>query len=392
MITTCASCRMNLAVTVADLRVGQGYVRCGRCNRVFNALLTLADDQEEEQDADAAATGTTTVPALEDPEPETEAPEEIIMEAPSEEALAEEPPAEVPAVDDADEDLELEIDDEVEEVEDEETSWERITPVNPLPTHEVDVVESQATGTFETIVLEGEGFLQTEEHVDEVEVDLQLREFARQIDTREAAAADDDADLQVDEQTGENIVLEDETPPELDADAAVGNPRRQHWGWWLASAALALALTAQMIHHGRQALVAHPWFERPMKALYGTFGVNLEPKWDLRAYDLRQLGAEAQAGSGEKITVRATVHNRSVNSQPPPKIRVVLQDRFGNALSTTDISPTQYLQRTAPARMAPDQRLDAMLSLDDPGRQAVGFELDACLPGADGRLHCSNDR
>jgi predicted Zn finger-like uncharacterized protein len=376
MITTCASCRMNLAVTVADLRVGQGYVRCGRCNRVFNALLTLADDQEEEQDADAAATGTTTVPALEDPEPEDEAPEEVIIETPPEEL-----PAELPAIEDEDEE------------EDDET-WERITPVNPLPTHEVDVVESQATGTFETIVLEGDGFLQTEEHVDEMEVDLQLREFARQIDSREAAAAEHDGDVQVDEHTGENIVLEDEaeTQAELDADAAVGNPRRQHWGWWLASAALALALTAQMIHHGRQALVAHPWFERPMRALYGTFGVNLEPKWDLRAYDLRQLGAEAQSGTGEKIVVRATVHNRSLNSQPPPKIRVVLQDRFGNALSTTDIAPTEYLQRTAPARMAADQRLDAMLSLDDPGRQAVGFELDACLPGADGRLHCSNDR
>jgi hypothetical protein len=72
-------------------------------------------------------------------------------------------------------------------------------------------------------------------------------------------------------------------------------------------------------------------------------------------------------------------------------IRVTLQDRFGNALSTHAIPPQDYLRGEAPARMKPDQRIDAELTLDDPNKQAVGFELDACLPGADGRLHCSTD-
>ena len=44
MFTTCPACRMNLAVTATDLRLGQGYVRCGRCERVFNALMSLAED------------------------------------------------------------------------------------------------------------------------------------------------------------------------------------------------------------------------------------------------------------------------------------------------------------------------------------------------------------
>ncbi len=46
MFTTCPSCALNLAVTAADLRVGQGYVRCGRCVSVFNALISLADEAE----------------------------------------------------------------------------------------------------------------------------------------------------------------------------------------------------------------------------------------------------------------------------------------------------------------------------------------------------------
>ena len=125
--------------------------------------------------------------------------------------------------------------------------------------------------------------------------------------------------------------------------------------------------------------------------MYSLFGVQLEPRWDLKAYDLRQLGGEAMPGDAAKIVLRATVQNRAASSQPPPLIRVTLQDRFGNALSTTAVAPQDYLRGAAPSRIAADQRLDAQLTLDDPNRQAVGFELDACLPDGAGKLHCSSD-
>ncbi len=73
MFTTCPSCRMNLAVTVADLRVGQGYVRCGRCERVFNSLMSLAEDVDPEEQSDLAAHGTASMPALEFSEDEADA-------------------------------------------------------------------------------------------------------------------------------------------------------------------------------------------------------------------------------------------------------------------------------------------------------------------------------
>ena len=72
-------------------------------------------------------------------------------------------------------------------------------------------------------------------------------------------------------------------------------------------------------------------------------------------------------------------------------IRVILQDRFGNALSTHAIGPQDYMNGPVPSRMKPDQRIDAELNLEDPNHQAVGFELDACLPDASRQLHCSND-
>jgi len=50
MFTVCPKCTLTLALTANDLRVGQGYVRCGRCSNVFNALLKLS---EAPPDADA---------------------------------------------------------------------------------------------------------------------------------------------------------------------------------------------------------------------------------------------------------------------------------------------------------------------------------------------------
>jgi hypothetical protein len=278
---------------------------------------------------------------------------------------------------------------------------------------DMDVVETMATGTFETIVLEGDSVLQTEEHVDEQEVDLQLREIADQIDADELAQLRQG--LRVEEHSGENLeidyadhaVIEPDFEPEyesefeseseseeplfIDADTFSPVRGRAHWAWVAATAALLLLLLTQIVHHHRQQLVSLSALQGPLQGLYGLFGVRLDPRWDLNAYDLRQLGGEAPGGTATTVVVRASVHNRARHSQPPPMIRVQLQDRFGNTLSTVAVAPQDYLRTAPPARMRPDQRLDAELTVEDPQGQAVGFELDACLPGGDGKLHCSTD-
>jgi predicted Zn finger-like uncharacterized protein len=344
MFTTCPACRSNLAVSAADLRVGQGYVRCGRCDKVFNALLMLSDDLEDDEQS-GHATGTTTMPVLDDPGEEIPADELVVA------ASADTQPEPSAAA---------------------------------TPDYNVDVVESQATGTFETIVLEGEGFLQTEEHVDEGIVDAQLQELTRQIDDSAAQATHPD----------EEIILEtkdEAAEEEFDADAAVGNRRRRHWLWWLVAFVLALALAAMLLHNNRQALVARPWLERPVKSFYALFGVTVEPRWDVKAYDVRRLGGDAVADINNSFTVQASIRNRADVAQPPPVIRAELQDQYGNIVSTTHIPPSEYLLNAAPARMAPDQRFDTTLRLSDPTGKATGFQLDACLPVTEGRFRCSLD-
>ena len=51
----------------------------------------------------------------------------------------------------------------------------------------VKVIENRSTGTFETIVLEGDSATQTEEQVDQAEVEQQLQQIADRIDADELA-------------------------------------------------------------------------------------------------------------------------------------------------------------------------------------------------------------
>ena len=121
------------------------------------------------------------------------------------------------------------------------------------------------------------------------------------------------------------------------------------------------------------------------------FGITLVPRWDLAAYEVHQLGAQAAGHAGE-ITVRASVRNDARQPQPLPLLRVTLLDRFGNRLASRDVAPRAYLPATvAGSSLPPGERVDAQMAFVDPGKNAVGFEIDACLPAPSARVHCAND-
>jgi hypothetical protein len=313
------------------------------------------------------------------------------------------------------------------------------------PTEATGENEVLRTGTFETIVLEGDAITQTEETVAESEVDAQLQALVQRFDavretdvdtdgeinalwpgdgggaTGLAAAHDDldlsdapDFDLDEDESSNPRTISQelaasliesarapDPAPaqplepvplsddPLWQPDDATHAPRR--WAWLAGAAALALLLPGQVVHHFREDLAAQSGIAAPLTAVYRVFHVTLEPRWDLSAYEVRQLGADAVPGTTPQIAVRASVRNRAARAQPAPLLRVVLQDRFGKELATRDIAPADYLRGGLPAKLGADQRIDASLTLPDPGQNAVGFEIDACLRSARGVLRCASD-
>ena len=163
---------------------------------------------------------------------------------------------------------------------------------------------------------------------------------------------------------------------------------------WRAGAGVALlVLLAQIVNHYRDRLAATARLHRPLTALYASLGVPLVPRWDLRAYEVRQLGASVEPTSSGVITVRASIKNTAPQPQPLPLLRVTLQDRFGNRIAARDVAPPSYLPHAPPASalLSAGERIDAEMGFVDPGANAVGFEIDACLPTSGGEVTCAND-
>jgi predicted Zn finger-like uncharacterized protein len=427
MFTVCPKCALTLVVTATDLKVGQGYVRCGRCSNVFNALVAITEERHGTPAPQATAAPPPSPPP---PEPDSE---EIEFELEPEPEP--EPEPESPAEDVSDEALEFNA---------------NATDLNAVFVEPRPGPHDVASGTFETIVLEaGESPPESEDSPtlprEGSMLDLAGADAANDRSADAPQAANDPAlpaGEPADSRSGgfdrsrietprarapaapptasprhspppsvaqeieawkAGQALEAEAEGDLDliesaTDVPAPRPSRRPLVLWSAGvAAFALLLVLQLVHHNRRDLALDPRFGAPLTRIYGALGLTLVPRWDLARYDVRQLGASAEAAPGGEsvLTVRASVQNGAENPQPLPLLRVTVQDRFGNRIASRDIAPAAYAPRGqggASALLDAGQRVDAEIRLADPGPNAVGFELDACLVGEGGRIACANDQ
>ena len=181
---------------------------------------------------------------------------------------------------------------------------------------------------------------------------------------------------------------------ELSAPSAFEAPEGpRRWPLLAAAVLLAVALAAQAAHHWREDLSRNPALGPWVLRAYGLLGLELPAPADLSAFELRQLGAASEPNQSGRIKVRASIVNRAPFAQPYPILRLTLQDRFGSTIGARELRPAEYLpggESTASGLLGPAQRADAEVAFVDPGRDAVGFELDICVAEAAG-LRCSAD-
>jgi predicted Zn finger-like uncharacterized protein len=164
----------------------------------------------------------------------------------------------------------------------------------------------------------------------------------------------------------------------------------QRWPWVAGVSALAFLLLLQIVHSQRDALVRSPSLGPPIAGVYAFLGLSMLAPTDLSAYELRQWGAASDPNEANRLMLRASIVNRAPYAQPFPLLRLTLQDRFGGTLGLRDIGPADYLPGAGVGGLlGPGERADALIRIVDPGPEAVGFELDVCLP-ATGGVRCSN--
>lgn len=512
MFTVCPKCALTLVVTAADLRVAQGYVRCGRCSNVFNALSRLSEDrqagsavapqpepapapkpaaapppppQQQRTDTTSRSKALQTPPPA--PEPmrygdDTEIPEEdlefnpdatditkvfveqppspkftaatgtfkaIRMEAEDaarvEEELArtderEGPAHEPDSFDPIDTQVDVEIDPDLlatmAHLND--NRQERLNPTPEAefpPTPPKPTNSTSATGTMQALVAPKPPapkplLLQPPiEQPPQAPQPMRLAERAKARAEAAKTGADPTKALEAKAKADSRQRADSKPKPEAPQPAAAFGPddtrgtpietaaalrdvlvpRKRPYtaeslsgeqptsffaGMWTAgSAILLLMLLIQIVHHYRHDLAANATFNGPLTSVYAVLGIPIVPRWDLAAYEVRQLGASSEAGTPGQITVRASVKNGARQAQPLPLLRVTLQDRFGNRIASRDVAPKSYLPRAIPSSslLSAGQRIDAEMAFVDPGANAVGFEIDACLPAPGGGIACSND-
>lgn len=447
MFTRCPSCNATFRVTAAVLQMAEGDVRCGACGVVFNALQTLVD---EWSGADASASALTQpdpppaaavpghTPGTGDPlefnVPENEWQRYFItaLEPSSRPELRAEPGL---GADFDGPDAALSADGQAAASVAVDEPAGQIVPTEAAPVTSLDE-ETADTNTWQAFLQEdapardiddldesddAPAFVISDEAVPGQQHQVLIRGRSERADAPEAhapAAEDglrpldgpalvaievgvetDDGEAQqqppFEQPPGEpapapETVLDWGPPPNFpDRDQAAP----AHGGRWLAaSLAAALLLAGQAAHFQRDSLAADPTYGATVRGFYGRLGLNLYPAWPLNAYEVRGAKAIAENSAPEALDIVAEIAVSGTQAVGLPMVRVVLRDRWSNAVASGVFGAARFLTEAAPPSQvyAPGTIIPVQITLKDPGTTAQGYELDVCVPNRVAGLQCKS--
>ncbi|HEY5558796.1 MAG TPA: DUF3426 domain-containing protein [Steroidobacteraceae bacterium] len=368
MYTQCPDCATVFRVTADALRAAQGDVRCGICSTTFNALENLS-----EQSFEPAA------PETDSPSPDDSM---TVEELPGSEniELSEEQAMEFHG-DDADLDR-LFVIESPEPAKFDPAAVAASLSVSEPPANDNDL---DRTDEHPILVLdEQDEREEPEETVEPVEsIVLAAEEPAKPYGAPRILIPDEMRKRLAEEAAARSAFLSD-----FGEEESTESGRR--WPWAVGVAILLLLFAAQVVHSQRDQLIQKPGLGPVIAATYVLLGLPLAVATDLSAYELHQWGAASDPNETDRLLLRASIVNRAAYAQPYPLLRLALQDRFGATLGVRDIEPEDYLPGSGtPGLLGPGQRADAEVRIVDPGMEAVGFEMDVCVPAAAG-VRCAN--
>jgi len=156
---------------------------------------------------------------------------------------------------------------------------------------------------------------------------------------------------------------------------------------WLAILVLALLLLAQLVDVYRQPLSQNAVIGPSLQALYARLGRPLGAAASPSDWGVGALNVTTDPDSAGALSITGSLTNGAGLVQPWPMLRVVLTDRFGEALRSRDFKPADYLPAgQAGTALAPGLSARFRLDIVDPGAEAVGFSLTPCLDVSAGRV------
>ena len=447
MYTNCPECGTVFRISTNDLRVAEGYVRCGHCSATFNALGSLTDELPPtmtlrqltlptEPETDPASPAELAAAADDEPSPVSEdslefnIPEDNWSNFFESEAAGE--PAPAPRV--------------LSEAEDDEDREDK----HELPAPQVEVGDGigsatvDQAGLFRALSAEAadsaqdsvQDSAQDPVHNSVQDEDADWRELLAEVPDDEAAPepvyviSDEPSAQSHPAHSGETGLPEPpwEPPAPLPADfaadltdSAIGQFERRReprppplnppfvwrpptppipartgrdWAYRAGSVLLGLLLVIQVLHFQRDELATNPAITAAIQRSYAALDLPLWPAWDLRSYELRNSEAVADRTSRGALDILARIVIVGNDNVGLPLVRVTLRDRFGRSIGSRVFQPAEYLAGSAGPRepVPPGTMIPVEISLKDPGPDAQGFDVDVCVLRRREGLLCRADR
>ncbi len=416
MYTSCPECGTVFRIATNDLRVAEGYVRCGHCSATFNAVATLSDEPPH----------SATLISRPEPEPPIP-PADVAVAARSDDTLEfnipegnwsdffrgdelsegrQEPP-DLPAADtDTDTDTDTEATDTSLEppAPDVDDDWQALLDEvqDAAATDSVYIIE---TDTLPDVPEES---VPADTPWDEPALEATRTPAPLPVDfaanlTPDHTAADADAGGLGSDVDPDNGQATPETPNEpgehppfawTPPDRVGTDPPRRRWVFAAGSALLAVALIIQVLHQRRDELATNPAFTEALQRVYGALKIPLWPAWDLRAYEIRNYEAVADRSSRGALDILARIAVVGDNRVGLPLVRVTLTDRFGQPMGSRVLKPDEYLGKNSRPRepVSPGTLIPVEIRLKDPGTDAQGFDVDICLMNQRDGMTCQSER
>jgi predicted Zn finger-like uncharacterized protein len=388
LFTQCSNCHTVFQLSADVLRAAGGQVRCGRCGEIFNALARLAED------ANSFDTGESAYDMEEraDSILESVVAEQVaraMPDVPDEEDFDGSQVAQLQVIDFTEEDL---IDEAPEESADSEPSnYPDAAMEFTLPPGELDRI-----------------FVGSAPPAHPLEYDSARMSAGAKPAPPPQPQPPAPPPPPPPPPPAPETPAEDEGPlPDIEvisddrssAPSPLGELARPSGSfalWWSAAIVSALLLVGQVVHRNREALIAQGPLAPALRMLYSSIGAPLNGAVNLGVYQLRQWGvtgdpAAGVPGAGATLRVRASILNTSAQLQPFPLLRLTLANRYGTRIGARDFEPGEYMGKPIVRSLSPGEKVDAMLNIIDPGKDAEGFEIDVCLRGADKKITCAND-
>lgn len=371
LATRCSACGTSFRVVQDQLKVSGGWVRCGRCSEVFNAiegLYEVGSPMAEPSTRGAAAVDEPTAPArAPTPSPVAPAPSPpTTIASPPPPSMPVSEPAAATTVATTAAAAERDVDD----------RWPDLPPTAPGP----EATPTPAEAPLDDLRIEPPRHDAEPDH----RATLDALDSQPPSELLGSTLAPDADDLLVpspaDEWQPGDWPEREPTPSFLVAAERAARRRRprSRWAWGLASLALTIGLVVQLMLGYRDAAASRwPTMRPALESACGVLGCTVEPLRHIAALSVEASGLQ-QVGNAPVYTLSVGLRNRSDVALMVPSLDLVLTDSAGRTIARRVLTMAELGR---PSRtLAPGGEATGQATLSTGAQRVSGYTIEIFYP------------